>query len=99
MLSSEDRAYLRGLANNLETILTVGRGGVTDATAADAANALRVRELIKGQVLETAPETAREAAEALAQALDAEVVQVIGRRFVLYKRNPEEPKIELGGRR
>ena len=66
MLSSKDRAYLRGLANNLETILTVGRGGVTDATAADAANALRVRELIKGQVLETAPETAREAAEALA---------------------------------
>ena len=52
-------------------------------------------ELIKGKVLETAPLTSREAAEAIAEAVHAEVVQVIGRTFVLYRRNPKEPKIQL----
>ena len=99
MLTSKDRAYLRSLANGIETILTVGHGGITDNTIADAEGALRARELIKGQVLETAPETAREAAATLAEATDAEVVQVIGRRFVLYKRNLKDPKIVIGASR
>ena len=60
-----------------------------------ADDALTARELIKGKVLETAPESARDAAEALAKATGAEVVQVIGRTFVLYRPAPEEPKIVL----
>ena len=60
-----------------------------------AEDALTARELIKGKVLETAPFTSREAAEPVAGAAAAEVVQVIGRTFVLYRRNPKEPKIEL----
>lgn len=94
-MTSKQRAYLRGLANPLEPIVHVGKGGVSDTLFKQADDALTARELIKGKALETAPETAREAAEAIAVAVDAEVVQVIGRVFVLYRRNNEEPKIVL----
>ena len=60
-----------------------------------ADDALTARELIKGKVLETAPETVRETAETIAAAVNAQVVQVIGRTFVLYRANPKEPQIRL----
>jgi len=94
-MTSKQRAYLRGLANSLEPIVHVGKGGVSDTLFKQADDALTARELIKGKVLETAPETAREAAETIAATVNAEVVQVIGRVFVLYRRNDEEPKIVL----
>ncbi len=94
-MTSKQRAYLRGLANSLEAIVHVGKGGVGDTIVKQADDALTARELIKGKVLETAPETAREAAEQVAAAAGAEVVQVIGRVFVLYRRNDKEPKIVL----
>lgn len=94
-MTSKQRAYLRGLANSLEAIVHVGKSGVGDTIVKQADDALKARELIKGKVLETAPETAREAAEQVAAAVGAEVVQVIGRVFVLYRRNDEEPKIVL----
>ena len=94
-MTSKQRAYLRGLANSLEAIVHVGKGGMADTIVKQADDALTARELIKGKVLETAPETAREAAEALAVATDSQVVQVIGRTFVLYRPAPEEPKIVL----
>ncbi len=94
-MTSKQRAYLRGLANTLEPIVHVGKGGMADTIVKQADDALTARELIKGKVLETAPETAREAAEALAAATNAAVVQVIGRTFVLYRPAPEEPKIVL----
>ncbi len=94
-MTSKQRAYLRGLANSLEAIVHVGKGGMADTIVKQADDALTARELIKGRVLETAPETAREAAEALAAATGAEVVQVIGRAFVLYRPSPDEPKIVL----
>ena len=56
---------------------------------------LKARELIKGRVLENSLLTAREAADALAEACDAETVQTIGSKFVLYKKNAKEPKIAL----
>ena len=95
MLNSKQRAYLRGLANTLEPIVHVGKGGHSDTIARQADDALTARELIKGKVLETAPLTSREAAETLAQAVNAEVVQVIGRTFVLYRANEKEPQIVL----
>lgn len=96
MLTSKQRAYLRGLANPLETILTVGKGGLSADIAHQADTALEKRELIKGRVLvETCPVAAREAAESIAAAVHAEVVQVIGSRFVLYRKNQKEPKITL----
>lgn len=94
-MTSKQRAYLRSLANTLQPIVHVGKGGMADTIVKQADDALTARELVKGKVLESAPETAREAAEALAQAVNAEVVQVIGRVFVLYRPHPEEPKITL----
>lgn len=95
MLTSKQRAKLRGLANPMETILQVGKGGVADALVTQVDEALTARELIKLRILETAPEPVRETAEALAAATSSEVVQVIGTRFVLYRRNAKKPVIEL----
>ncbi len=96
MLNSRQRAQLRGLGNPVETILHVGKAGLTDTVTAQADSALTARELIKGRVLETAPVTAREAAQELAERCGAEVVQVIGTKFLLYRQNRKLDKpIEL----
>ena len=95
MLTSKQRAQLKGLAATADTILIVGKGGITPNTVTEASNALKARELIKGRVLETSLLTAREAAETLSERCRAETVQCIGSKFVLYKRNETEPKIAL----
>ena len=95
MITSKQRAYLRGLAQKIETILTVGKAGIIPTLVRQCSDALTKRELIKGQVLENAPLTAREAADQLAAETQCEVVQVIGRRFALYRPNPEKPQIVL----
>ena len=95
MLTSKQRAFLRSLAVNEDPILMVGKGGVSDELIAQAEGALNARELIKGKVLETAPGDARGFAEQIAGETRAEVVQVIGSKFVLYRRNEKKPVIEL----
>ncbi len=95
MLTSKQRAYLRGLANTIETILIVGKGEITDNIIKQAQDALTARELIKGKTLENSSYSSREAAELIAEKCGADVVQVIGSKFVLYKRNEDEPKIVL----
>lgn len=95
MLTSKQRAQLRALANPMESILTVGKGGIGDQLIKQAADALLKRELIKGNVLETSEYTALEAAQMLAERTEAEVVCAIGNRFVLYKRHPKKPVIVL----
>jgi RNA-binding protein len=98
ILTGKHRAYLRALANGLETILDVGKDGLSDNLIKQAADALTARELIKGRALENAPLPAHEAAHALAETTGAQVVQVIGRRFVLYRANkalPAEKRISL----
>ena len=90
MLTSKERAKLRGIASTYETIFQVGKGGIGQVQ-----DALRKRELIKLRVLENSMYDAREAAQILAEATESEVVQVIGSRFVLYKRNPKDPVIDL----
>ena len=95
MLTSKQRAYLPPLAVNEDTILMIGKGGIDGDVVKQAADAIYKRELIKGKVLETAPVSPREAAEALAEQTESEVVQVIGSKFALYKRHPKEPKIVL----
>lgn len=94
-ITSKQRAQLRGLAMQQDTIIQVGKGGVTEAVIDSVSAALKARELVKGRVLENSMLTAREACDALAQACRAEQVQVIGTKFVLYKRNEKEPKIVL----
>ena len=92
MLSSKDRAALRSQANSAETILHIGKSGVTEAVVAQAREALAARELVKGKVLESAGMTAREVCDALCQALGAEPVQTIGTvsytHLDVYKRQP-----------
>lgn len=95
MLTSKQRAYLRGLANTLETILIVGKGEITDNIIMQADTALTAREIIKGKRLETSAYSARECAELLVEKCGADVVQVIGSKFVLYRPNPDEPVIKL----
>ncbi|MBR6579754.1 MAG: ribosome assembly RNA-binding protein YhbY [Ruminococcus sp.] len=94
MLTSKQRAYLRGIAAEYETIFQIGKGGVTEVMCKEIGEALRKRELIKLKVLENSGWTAREAADAVAEQTGADVVQVIGNKFVLFKRNPKEPVIE-----
>jgi RNA-binding protein len=94
-LTSKQRAQLRGMAAGEDTIVIIGKGGITDNTVSEMVNALKARELVKGRVLETSMLTAREACDALCEKCGAEPVQVIGSKFVLYKRNNKEPKIEL----
>lgn len=95
MLTSKQRAFLRSLAMNEDTILMIGKGGMSEQITKQADDALRARELIKGRVLETAGISSREAAEQLALETNSEVINVIGTKFVLFRRNPEAPKIEL----
>ena len=94
-LSSKQRAQLRGIAMTEDTIIQIGKAGITENTVTEVNNALAARERIKGRGLEKSLLTAAEAANALAEACGAETVQVIGSKFVLFKRNIKEPKIEL----
>ena len=95
MLTSKQRAYLRGLAQSYETIFQVGKGGISDNLIIQVNDALKKRELIKLRVLDNSMLTSREAADQLAEATKSDVVQVIGSRFVLFRRNPQEPVIDL----
>lgn len=94
-LTSKQRAQLRGLAAAEDTIIQVGKAGINDNLISSVSSALKARELVKGRVLENSMLTAREACDALSEACKAEQVQVIGTKFVLYKRNEKKPIIEL----
>lgn len=92
MLTGKQRASLRSMANPLDTIFQIGKNGITDETEKQISAALEARELIKLRVLETAPLTAREAAQELAESLGAEIISVVGYRFVLYRESTKKPK-------
>ena len=94
-LTSKQRSQLRGLAAAEDTIVQVGKGGINENLIASVNTALKARELIKGRVLENSMLSAREACDALCEACRAEAVQVIGTKFVLYKRNEKDPRIVL----
>ena len=91
MMDSKTRAKLRSYANTVEAILQVGKNGMGEALQKQVDDALTARELIKLTVLETAPEMAA----TLAEATGAEVVQVVGRKVTLYRKNPEKTIIDL----
>ena len=91
-LTSKQRAQLRGMANALAPIVHIGKHGIAENLINQTDDALEARELIKCRVLENSMLTAREAADALAQATRSEVVQVIGTRFVLYRQTHRKDK-------
>lgn len=90
MLTSKQRSELRSQANTLETTLMVGKEGVTDSVIEEAARQLEARELVKGRVLESALLTSREACDAICEALQADGVQCIGSKFVLFKKSEKK---------
>ena len=95
MLNSKQRAKLRGMANTLDTILQIGKGGINDNVIKQVSDALLARELIKIRVLDNSLYTAKEAAAQLAEEADCLVVQVLGTRITLYRPNPKKPVIQL----
>ncbi len=95
MITSKQRAYLRGLSNSIDTIGQIGKSGIGESVVAQVDEALTARELVKLRVLETAMLTAREAAAELSDKTGADIVQVIGTKFVLYRPNEKNPVIVL----
>ncbi len=92
MLTSKQRAALRAIASNTDTILQIGKGGISENLIAQVDDALKAREIVKIRVLETAFMTPAEAAAELSEETNSEVAQVIGTKFVLYRANPDIPK-------
>lgn len=94
MLTSKQRAYLRGIASTYDTIFQIGKDGINEAVCRGISEALEKRELIKIRVLDNSGVTAREACDIVCEAVKADPVQVIGSRFVIYRHNPKNPVIE-----
>jgi RNA-binding protein len=95
MITSKQRSYLRSLANTLNPVLILGKGGIDDDVIKQADGVLETRELIKVSVLKNSTIDAREACGMLCEATGAEPVQVIGNKFVIYRQSSEKPTIEL----
>ena len=79
-MTSKQRAYLRGLANNIESIFQVGKSGISDNLIKQLSDALEARELIKISVLESAPDSAKDLGNEIAEATNSTLVQVVGNR-------------------
>ena len=92
MLNGRQRAQLRALANTIDTIVQVGKGGITENLTKQVDDALKARELIKGRVLDNTLLSPREVCDELCRTLRAEPVQVIGSKFVIYRENHDIPK-------
>ena len=95
MITSKQRAYLRSLSVDLQTITQIGKGGISENLIKTVDDALEARELIKLSVLENSEETARSAADSIAEATGSNVVAVLGRKIVLYRESKKHKKIEL----
>lgn len=95
MLSNKQRKYLRTLANNIKPLMQMGKDGTKDTFIRQLDIILESHELVKVNVLENSPMTAKEAANYFVERLDAEYVQAIGRKFTLYREAQEDPEIVL----
>ena len=94
-MTSKDRAYLRGLANTIEPIFQVGKGGISDNLIKQVDDALEARELIKLTVLETSPESGVDVGNELASKTNSILVQVVGRKITLYRKKKKDSKINI----
>ena len=95
-MTSKQRAYLKSLAMTLEPVMQIGKATVTPEIVKTADQALEARELIKISVLKNCPADPREIGELLAERTRSQVVQVIGKKIILYRENPKKKnKIEL----
>ena len=94
-MTSKERAYLRGLANTIDSIFQVGKGGISDILLEQLNNAIEARELIKISVLETAPGNAKELAEEIASGTNSIVVQTVGNKITLFRQKKKNSKIKF----
>ena len=94
-LTSKQRAQLRGIANSIDTIVIIGKDGITENLVKQANDALEAREIIKCKVLENSMYTAREACDELSRLTRSEQVQVIGTKFVLYRQHYDKSKRKI----
>ncbi len=94
-MTSKERAYLRGLANGIKPIFQIGKGGISENIYRQFDEALEARELIKASVLKNADQNTRSMAEDIAANVGAEVVSVMGNKFVLYRESRENKTIFL----
>jgi len=94
-MTTKQRAALRSMANTMQPILHIGKDGISDNLCKQAWDALEARELIKVTVLENAPHSAREACDELCERVHCEPVQVIGSKFVVYRKARKNSKIDL----
>lgn len=94
-MTSKQRAYLKGLAMNIEPILSLGKASLTPEFTNSVAEALAARELVKINVLKNCMDDPREIAAIIAERTKSEIVQVIGRKIVFYKESKDKKNIEL----
>lgn len=94
-MTTKQRAYLKGLAMKIEPIYQIGKSALTPEITEGVAEALEARELIKINVLKNCMEDINTIAQTLAERTRSEVVQVIGRKIVLYRESKEKKKIIL----
>ncbi len=94
-MTTKQRAALRSMANTIDPVLHIGKDGINDNLVQQAWDVLEARELIKCTVQRNAPMDAREACEALCARTHAEPVQVIGSRFVIYRKARKDSKIDI----
>ena len=98
-LSGAVRRHLRGLGHHLQPVVQCGKEGVTDALIAAVNAAIETHELIKVRLGENAEGDRRDLATTIAEATRAELVEVLGRTILLYRRNPKKPVIQLPKRK
>lgn len=94
-MTSKQRAYLKGLAMNLEPIFQIGKSSLTPEVTEAVSEALEARELVKIAVLKNCIDDPRAIAEVLSERTGSHVVQVIGKKIVLYKESKNKKKIQL----
>ncbi|WP_295165137.1 YhbY family RNA-binding protein [Selenomonas sp. F0473] len=94
-LTGKQIRKLRSLGMTEDAVVMIGKEGVSPAVVASAREAIKKRELIKVRVLQNAPDAPADAITVLAERADANLVQVIGRNGLLFRRNFDHPRIEL----
>ena len=95
MITGKQRSYLKGLANQLDPLVFIGKADLTDTVIKEIDNVLNARELVKVKIQESSLLDPKETANRLAEMLGAEFVQAIGRKFVLYRESKDNRKIYL----
>lgn len=94
-MTSKQRAYLRGLANNIDAIFQIGKSGISENLIEQLNNALQARELIKISVLETSPAHAKIIGQEVANLTNSTLIQVIGNKITLFKQKKKDSKFHL----